>query len=226
MVLGSKPEVTDEDPIVREALRVYGRYQREIVEAQRLCPWAERARQDGRVRCVVRVDVAPDLVGTLATVDALAADATVDIGLVIYPRLPLGRLDFDRFVSALRDADAARGQETVRFAMAPFHYDAVADTKDGARLVPFLRRTPDPTIQLVRRGVLDAVRAGDTAHGTQMVDPASLDLSMLLAQPMPRSISDTIAAHNLETVTRLGVADVEAILADIKRDRDESYGRL
>ena len=32
-----------------EALRVYRRYQREVVEALNLCPWAERARLEGRV---------------------------------------------------------------------------------------------------------------------------------------------------------------------------------
>src|SRR5262249_32562635 len=36
-----------------EAVRVYRRYQIEIVEALNLCPWAERARLEGRVREVV-----------------------------------------------------------------------------------------------------------------------------------------------------------------------------
>ena len=69
------------DALVSEALRVYRRYQHEVVEGFRLCPWAEKARLDGRVREVVRLDRAPDVAPTLVDVDALMDDAQVDIGL-------------------------------------------------------------------------------------------------------------------------------------------------
>ena len=56
------------------------------------------------------------------------------------------------------------------FAMAAFHPDAAADLDDPERLIPFLRRTPDPTIQLVRQEALERVR-GRHPQGTAFVDP-------------------------------------------------------
>ena len=42
--------VSETSPLAREAIRVYGRYEVEVVEAFTLCPWAERSRRDGHTR--------------------------------------------------------------------------------------------------------------------------------------------------------------------------------
>lgn len=212
-----------------EALRVYARYQVEVVEALRLCPWAEPARRAGRVRQRVVLDASPGPARLLAELDAFADDPGVDIGLVLLPRVRAGRADFERMVARLREFDRQRALEggpAVRMAMAAFHPDAEPDLRSAERLVPFLRRTPDPTIQLVRRAALDDLRARDRAHGTAMVDPASIDLAAFLATPPHKALHERVAEHNRETVQALGVEEVERRLADIRADRDAAYAAL
>ena len=90
------------------------------------------------------------------------------------------------------------------------------------RLVPFLRRSPDPTIQLVRETTLSRVR-GDL-HGTSFYGP-----DVLLPGAGPSSepdIRERIAQANHDTVSRVGVEAFEAIFQDILRDRDETRLRL
>ena len=66
----------------------------------------------------------------------------------------------------------------------------------------FLRRTPDPTLQLVRTSVLRRA----TGEGPQ--------------------VSDDVTRRNFEGVSARGVAALEGVLRDLRRDRDESYARL
>jgi hypothetical protein len=212
-----------------EALRVYARYQREIVEGLRLCPWAEPARRAGRVRQRVLLDERPGPARLLEALDAFADDASVDIGLILLPRVRAGRADFERMVARLREFDRQRalgGGPPVRMAMAAFHPEADVDLRSPERLVPFLRRTPDPTIQLVRRSVLDDLRARDRAHGTAMVDPTAIDLATFLATPPAKALHERVAEHNLATVRSLGAAEVERRIAAIRADRDAAYAAL
>src|SRR4051794_10319034 len=96
------------EALAREAVRVYRRYQEEIVEALNLCPWAERARHDGRVREEVVFAATLDPALALSAVEALAQDESVEIGLILFPRLMTTATAFERFVSALSSADADR----------------------------------------------------------------------------------------------------------------------
>ena len=138
--------------LAAEALRVYRRYAIEIVEAFGLCPWAERARKTGRVAERVLLQRDSTAATALDCVADLAADPNVDIGLLIFPRLTLDPLAFEHFTALVRDKDAERRPlGGIVFAMAAFHPGAEADLSDAERLIPFLRRTPDPTIQLVRQ---------------------------------------------------------------------------
>jgi hypothetical protein len=214
-----------DDELIREALRLNRRYVTEIVEGLDLCPWAARALREGHV--ARRVIVERGDAGMPASLDAiaeLARDETAEIGLLIYPRVDAGRLEFERFVGRLRERDAARHElGSIPFAMAAFHPDAPADLSDPERLIPFLRRSPDPTIQLVRESVLERVRGSE---GTSFVDLSSIDLAALSALEPSRSLRERIAGANLEMIARVGVAEVERRLADILRDRDESYARL
>jgi len=217
------------DPLAgleREALRVYRRYATEVVEAFGLCPWAERARRDGRVaERVILSDDPTDFAPSLEAVAALAEDPFTEVALLIYPRFLLNRLDFEEFLARLRDADNARHSlGEAPFAAAAFHPDAAPDVGDAERLIPFLRRTPDPTIQLVRCGVLERVRAR-TPIGTEFVDIHLLTLSALAADPEP-SLRRRIAEDNLDTVRRAGVEALTARLVEIHADRRASYARL
>ena len=218
-----------DDALIAEALRIYRRYATEIIERHGFCPWAERARLEGHVteRVLVQQDPA-DMAPSLAAISELAGNPAIEIGLLIYPRLELGRVDFDHFTAELRRADTPRHElGTVPFAMAAFHPDARPDLSDAERLIPFIRRSPDPTIQLVRQSVLERVRSR-SPEGTAFLDPASLDLERLLAEQAdaPVPLRQRIARTNRDTVSRVGVGEVEAQLAEIFRDRDQSYARL
>lgn len=218
--------VTDDSALCREALRVYRRYALEVVEGFDLCPWAAYARRDGRVaEQVILAENKADPQQSLMLLAALVGEPKIEIALFIYPDLELDRLAFESFVRTLREQDAARhALGEIPFAMAAFHPDARADLGDADRLIPFLRRTPDPTIQMVRQTALDRVR-GSSQEGTSF-----FDLSDLALQPMPQkepvSLRQRIGAANLETTLKVGVERLETVLADIRRDRDESYAKL
>ncbi|MGC4086474.1 MAG: DUF1415 family protein [Polyangiaceae bacterium] len=219
-----KPEVADER--TREVLRIYERYAREVVERFDFCPWAARARRTAEARpIVIFQDNLSDFSASLAAIDTLVSEPRVSVGLLIYPLVTGGRLDFEHFVRRLRQADSERHQPgQVPFAMAAFHPHAAPDLSDPDRLVPFVRRSPDPTIQLVRREALESVR-GDVTSGTALVEVWMLSPEGLAA-PEKEGVRERIAQNNLETVVEHGCAALEAIFADIAADRRESYARL
>lgn len=211
--------------LAREAIRVYRRYSAEVVEALGICPWAAKARRDGRVREQVLLEPVADLARTTAVVCELGRDQTVDIGLVLFPRLAIDRAGFETFVAQVRDAYAAALPRGVEMALAAFHPRAEPDVSGPERLVPFLRRTPDPTIQLVRRTALAAVRRAH-GHGTGFMDPGRIDYAKLLSTEPRIPLHERVAQTNLQTVERMGIEQLEAILEEIRRDRDATYARL
>jgi len=218
--------VTDDRALRREALRVYRRYALEVVEAFGLCPWAAYARRDGRVaEHVILAENAVDPQQSLALLESLVGAPKTEIALFIYPDLELDRLTFESFVRTLRERDAARYPVgDIPFAMAAFHPEAKVDLGDADRLIPFLRRTPDPTIQMVRQSALERVR-GQSQEGTSFFDLSNLGL-VPLPQKEPLSLRQRIGQANLETTLKVGAEALEAVLADIRRDRDDAYAKL
>ncbi len=263
----------------RECRRVYSRYVTEVVEAFNLCPWAKRARLDGRVRPEVMLDqeptpaqilerieqafVAPDGAARPSGADPDSAtrpngadpgsairpngadpgSATrpnsadpgsairIDIVLILLPRLVWDRRSFHHFVERVRTghAEIHRHREhggPPTWAMADFHPDAKPDTQNANRLVAFLRRSPDPTIQVVRRQALDEVR-GEEQQGTVFASPDLLNLADLAKlPPSPEPLHERVAAANLSTVERVGIEHVAAVLDAIRADRDHAYTRV
>lgn len=224
--LGTMSDVSDGDEIEREALRLNRRYLSEVVERFTLCPYAERSRREGQVReCVFQHESAEIFEPSLTAISALWDHAEVEVALFLYPLLDLGRLDFEHFVRRLRTLDTDRHEVgSAPFAMAAFHPDAEANLDDPERLIPFLRRSPYPTIQLVRRTALDRVR-GRSDEGTAYWDLELLS-SPSLQKPEPPPLRERIARANLATVLEVGVTTVEAVIRDILRDRDETRLRL
>jgi hypothetical protein len=199
------------DALRSEALRLNHRYLSEVVVAWNLCPWAERALAGGEVRQRVLLEMAdgPTPEAVLPFLDELAAERQVAIGLLIFPRLTLAAPAFDAFAERVRRADHARKPDAAltppnpEFLLAAFHPFAGAETfATPPQLVSFLRRTPDPTLQLVRTSVLRRA----TGEG--------------------RGVSDDVTRRNYQSVTGRGAAALDAVLRDIRRDRDESYARL
>jgi hypothetical protein len=104
--------------------------------------------------------------------------------------------------------------------VADFHPEAALDLASPARLVPFLRRSPDPLLQLVPLALLDSVRgAPPTADRVTQVQ-------MLggIAPPSRGDVADRIAAANHATVTA-HAAQIAGVLDDIAADRRASYAR-
>jgi hypothetical protein len=218
--------MTREQALEREALRVYRRYVVELVEAFDLCPWAAPARRDGHVaEQVILAENTSDPQKSLTQIAALDKQPHIEVALFIYPDLELDRLSFERFARGLREQDAARyAPGEIPFAMAAFHPDAPVELDDPERLIPYLRRTPDPTIQLVRLSALARVRSKHP-EGTSFIDVEALVSSVAFAPNKP-SLRQKIAQNNLETLLKVGPATLDAVLADIRRDRDESYAGL
>lgn len=184
----------------REALRLNARYVEEIVVGWGLCPWAAQAWRTGAVSRRVSLDRAAEPAPVLAFIDELAASDQA-IGLFIWPRLPLDAAAFGRFAEQVRRGDRARHEPP--FLMAAFHPELRDETPgDAASLVPFIRRTPDPTLQLVRARLLD-----DLARGGR--DPSA-----------------GVARANFAAVQTRTPAALDRGLRDIHRDRDASYARL
>ncbi len=207
-------------------LRLHTRYLTEFVEAFNVCPFAEGARKTRALERRVILDEDP-LAAALAATEELAAIDRVAVAILIFPRHTAGADAFDGFVAELRAAEAER-RPRVRaapFAFAPFHPDAPygADTPD--RLVMFLRRSPDPSVQLVRFTALDAVRS--SAPGGKFLfdfSPAGYEELERRASALP--VSDRIARDNFETVAKHGLARFERILDDIRHDRARAYARF
>lgn len=212
--------------LIAETLRIYRRYAIEVVEQLNLCPWAERARRDGQVReRVVLTSDITDFGPALEAIAEVAEDCRLEIGLLIFPRLRLPRLEFEYFVGRVREADAKRYElGRVPLAMAAFHPNAPLDTSQAERLIPYLRRSPDPTVQLVRRSTLERMRE-KTPQGTHFMDVSQLTPAMLSAPPT-LTLRQRIASANLETLQAVGFDVVDRLLAEIQADRDASYARL
>jgi hypothetical protein len=182
------------DRLVAEALRVNKRYVEEVVIGWELCPWAARAWIDGQVTQRVFADAEADAAAVAAFIDELCAKPEAAIGLAIFPRV-------DRTVGAWEKFAESVRRTRSEFVAAAFHpdYRAPDGLLDAARLVPFIRRTPDPTLQLVRASLVDSLRG---------------------------QVSADVGRANFATVTARGLATLDALLADIRRDRDTSYARL
>ena len=217
--------------LAAEAVRVHRRYLVEIVEALGFCPWAKRARIDGRIRqqASMATDAGDAARETEEHIARWTADADVEVGFMIFPRLEVPRRAFDDLATRVGEREAERhGVGEVPFVMAAFHPDAHADTATGERLIPFLRRTPDPCLQLVRVSVLDAVRA-HTPQGTRLVTDVEQFLrSMSSAAPVREEVPlrERIARQNLETTRKMGLEELKRKLDDIRADRDRSYAVL
>jgi hypothetical protein len=194
--------------LVREALRLNTRYVDEVVLAWNLCPWAEKAFAGGQVRQRVLLAETPAPKDALPFLDELEAAPALSIGLLIFPRLATTAPAFDAFAERVRRADHARRPDAAAsppapsFFIAAFHPGAPVTFSTPPQLVSFVRRTPDPTLQFVRTSALRRATGEDPA------------------------VSDDVTRRNFETVNGRGADALDAVLRDLRRDRDETYARL
>jgi hypothetical protein len=220
--------VTYRDELTQVTLKVYERYAVEVVERFGFCPWARSTRESGSLSLRVLFSTNHhDFDESLELLRELHLDTnTADIALVIYPLLDLDRLAFEDFVRRLRAAVAAAQPSLDAFAMAAFHPHAAADLSHPDRLVPYVRRSPDPTLQLVRKSALSAIKG--LSSGTAFVDVTALSALGLkaLLDPAPKPVRERIAEQNLSAVREVGPATIDAVLTDIAREREAAHEGL
>ena len=204
------------------ALARNDRYVREFVEAFDLCPYAKRCRETGRLhRRVVEQagDALSAALSAIAAIEALPEDS-VEVALLLFPGAATGSTEaaraFEDFCGQVREGMArAHPAGSPPFFCVAFHPDLPGDVSDASRAVHFIRRSPDPTLQLVRASVLRAVR-GSRTGGSTFVDASRLTLAELLAVSSPIGLSDRIAEANLETIEREGAAKLGSLLTGMR----------
>jgi hypothetical protein len=220
--------VTYREDLTHATLTVYERYAVEVVERFNFCPWARAARDAGGVVLnVIFSTNQDDLSESLERLVDLHDDAEdSDIALFIYPLLDLERLPFEGFVRRLRTSAETHRPPLDAFAMAAFHPTASIDTTDPDRLVPYVRRSPDPTLQLVRKSALSRIKG--LSSGTAFVDVSSLSLESFkaLAAPAPKAVRERIAEQNLSTVCEVGARAIDEVVRDIFREREVAHAAL
>ncbi len=192
----------------QEARRLVLRYLTEVVERFDLCPWAGPARVRGEL-WIEAVDPGEE---AAALARFLAAPGMV-IGLVIVP-------DLDGAPARLRQVrdELLAGPLGREVALADFHPAAELDLSHAHRLVPFLRRSPDPMLQ--------AVRHTDLASLHRRPPPMSAaDQAAVLAGKSVPAFHDPIAAvatSNLATF-EARADELVPVLDAIHADRARSY---
>ncbi len=196
-----------------EVRRVLDRYIVEIVETYDFCPWAKSARLGGEVAIEVLWG-APPLEDWIAAGRRLLGKRGTRVAMVVAPELAASTRELRRVRDCVAAAIPSAG-------VAEFHPDAALDVASPARLVPYLRRSPDPLLQLVPLALLDKVRAYPAV--VDLADQAQMLLG--LAEPTRVDLADTIAETNHARVQR-DVAAIAATLDDIAADRRRSYARV
>jgi hypothetical protein len=199
--------------LVTEALRLHRRYLLEVIERFSICPWAKPAQLEGRTRTHVVTETECDPIELRPLIEVWAADPAVDVAFVIAPLFEGDADAFSAWAASIGELDGNA------FFSAPFFPRAPS----SASTVHFLRQSPDPTVQLVRRTTLEAVRAQDPPHYTDIFD---LDLRDLQAEHPQRTVAAAVLAHNDRTIKCEGRAKLQSILDDIHKDRDKTYARI
>ena len=199
-----------------EVRRILERYLVEVVERHELCPWARAARERGELAVGILWG-APPAGAWVAEAERLLALPGARVAMVVAPELAIARAAF----GALRDTVASRIPSA---GVAEFHPDAALDLATPARLVPFLRRSPDPLLQLVPLALIDAVRA---VRAVPPVAPLAQQATMLggHAAAARREVTAQIAAANHATVAAAHAAIAQALDA-IAADRRAAYARV
>ena len=156
----------------------------------------------------------PSLEQWLASARELLAREGTAVAMVIAPELPGSPAE----LRALRDRVAAAIPTA---GVADFHPGAGLDLATPARLVPALRRSPDPLLQLVPIAMLDAIRnpqlAADRAEQARILGG--------IADAPRGDIADGIAQRNFDRIASRADA-FAAKLAELAADRARSYAAV
>jgi hypothetical protein len=196
-----------------EVLRVLDRYLVEVVEAYGLCPWARQARLGGELAVAVLWGQ-PELAEWQAAAQELLDRPATRVAMIVAPELA-------ETTGGLRGTREQVSRLVKSAGVAEFHPDGTRDVANAPRLVPHLRRSPDPLLQFVPFSILEAVRSSTAL--TDLAEQAKL-LGGVSTAPR-EDIGDRIAETNHARVTK-DLAAFDATLDDIAADRRRSYARV
>lgn len=188
------PATLDEG-LVSDALARNDRYLREFIEAFAICPYARTCRETGRLHREVILQTEPTAAPLVQRIIELSAQeyADVEVGLLILPSLRMSASDFDRFVRGIqRTYQQQRPAGTSGYFVVAFHpeNDLRLDNPDVA--VRFMRRSPDPTIQIVRPEAIARI-CGERDREIISRNIAEAGLRAVLAND-PRKLAELLAS--------------------------------
>ena len=204
-----------------EVLRIHERFLVEVIERLGLCPWAEGTRSTGQLRRAVMLDDDP----ARAADEILGLGDGVLVGILIWPRFFEAPDKFDELVAAVRRLEESKRGARSPFVIATFHPRLSYSTASPDRLVPLFRRSPDPSLQLIRHAALQSVRSAGPA-GKFLFDGSARAWAELERREKELPVSDRIAHENSATVEKVGVERLLACYREIAADRDASYKRF
>ncbi len=168
-----------DDEEARAALLRNDRYLLEFIEALAICPYARTCRETGRLHREVLLDKEPDAQKVAARIVELSregppeAEPKIDVGLLLFPRLRLTAMEFERFRGEVqRQYQSQTGKQPVAFFVVSFHPELNIQLHNPDVAVRFMRRSPDPTLQLVRPEAIERVRGERDAeiHSRQIAE--------------------------------------------------------
>ncbi len=204
-----------------EALRVHQRFVVEVIEQNGLCPWAEGTRTSGALERAVMLDEDPE-----RAADAIVAfGESVLVGILIWPRFLSGPELFEELLGRVRRAEEARRGKRSPFVTALFHPRLAYSDGSAEQLVPLFRRSPDPSVQLIRHAALEAVRSA-APSGKFVFDWSARAWAELERREQQLPVSDRIARDNQARLGQLGIDRLLALYQDIRADRDRAYAQL
>ena len=189
------PMELSQGSIAQEALARNDRYLHEFIEALHICPYARTCRETGKLHREVVLDRELDASRVAARIRALDHQSQVEIGLLIFPQVAVTAQAFERFIRDVRARYEIGRTEPIAFFVVAFHPDLPQQLKNPDIAVRFMRRSPDPTIQLVRPSAIERVRQG------------SRD---------PEALSGHIAEAGLRAVLAAGPERVAALLTSLR----------
>jgi hypothetical protein len=220
-----------------ETRRLCRRYVDEVVLRYSLCPWAEPALRGNRIQTHIITEVFSKKHGLeeaaqrVFSVMKEESESSFELLFILLPRAALSRLEMDDLLRAVRALQrpkdvvrADRHREEAPFALASFHPNADIDANTPERLIPFLRRSPDPMIQAVRNSVLAKIDP-DRGSGTSFFDVTKLGMENI-GRPPAEPLRLRVARANLKTCEETGFDLLEKTIRALKQDRDESRARI
>jgi hypothetical protein len=190
-----------DSPEVAAALARNDRYLSEFIEALAICPYARTCRETGRLHREVRLDPTLDPVRIAARVRELEALQDVEVALLIFSGagISVEARAFERFITDVRSA-YEKGRNPLRdgplgYFVVAFHPELPMQLTNPDVAVRFMRRSPDPTIQLVRPGAIERVQR---------------------ASREPEALSRRIAEAGLRAVQAAGAERIAELLSGMR----------